>query len=331
MKFEKIIGHDDVVNDLRNMVENENINHAILFEGIGGIGKKYTAELFAKSILCEGDRVNCDSCRKCVQFSSNSNPDYLFITSDNGTIKKEQISELINFLAIRPFDSKYKVVIVEHFHTATIDAQNALLKTLEEGPVYGKIILLSENSRSILETVLSRVKLYRFNPIPKLTLINYLVENFDINENEAVFYADFSNGSIGKSIKIIEDEHFKITRKSILELFDRALKGQSDFVISNINIINEQENLDEILDIYLTWLRDLLVLKDTGKVKYLINRDMERLLFSETHLSKKTINNIKNNIVELKENLKYNISKDLALELFFIDVLEECECKKQSV
>lgn len=331
MKFEKIIGHDDVIKDLRYMVKNENINHAILFEGIGGIGKKHTAELFAKSILCEGDKVNCDSCRKCIQFSSKSNPDYMFITSDNGSIKKEQISELINFLSVRPFDSNYKVVLIEHFHTATIDAQNALLKTLEEGPIYGKIILLSENSRNILDTVLSRVKVYRFNPIPKLTLINYLMENFNINENEAVFYADFSSGSIGKAIKIIEDENFKTTRKSILELFDRALKGQSDFVISNIDTISEQDNVDEILDIYLTWLRDLLVLKDTGKAKYLINRDMERLLFSETHISKNTINKIKNNIVGLKENLKYNISKDLALELFFIDVLEECECKKQSV
>lgn len=331
MKFERIIGHDEIIQDLRFMVEKENVNHAILFEGIGGIGKKYTAKMFAKSILCEGDRINCDTCPKCIQFESNSNPDFMFVTSDNGSIKKEQINELIEFLSIRPFDSKYKVVLVEHFHKATIDAQNALLKTLEEGPTYGKIILLSENSKNILDTVLSRVKIYKFNSIQKLVLVNYLIENFQVDENEAVFYADYSNGSIGRSIRIIEDKEFRDNRKRILDIFDRALKGQSDYVISNLRFFDEIEELDEVLDIYLTWLRDLLVLKGTGRGKFLINRDMERLLTSETHLSNKTINNIKNKIIGLKEDLKYNVSKELALELFFIDVLEECECKKQSV
>lgn len=331
MKFERIIGHDDVVSDLKSMVEKQNINHAILFEGIGGIGKKYAAKVFAKSILCEGEDYNCDTCPKCIQFSSNSNPDFMFITSENGSIKKEQITDLINFLSIRPFDSKYKVVLIEHFHTATREAQNALLKTLEEGPSYGKIILLSENSKALLDTILSRVKIYRFNPIQKLKLIDYLVDEFKVDENEAVFYADFSHGSIGKAIKIIKDEEFRNTRRKILEIFDRALKGQTDYVISNLKFFNNLEELDDILDMYLIWLRDLLVLKNTKRGKYLINRDMERLLSSETHISDDIINKIKNKIIDLKEDLKYNVSQELALELFFIDVMEECECKKQSV
>lgn len=331
MKFERIIGHDEIVNDLRFMVENESINHAILFEGIGGIGKKFTAKSFAKSILCEGDRINCNSCSKCIQFETNTNPDFMFITLDNGMIKKEQIIELINFLSIRPFDSKYKVAIVEHFHKANVDAQNALLKTLEEGPSYGKIILLSENSKNLLETIISRVKIYRFNPISKLLIMGYLMDNYGISENEAIFYADYSNGSIGRAIKIIEDKNFREIRKKVLEIFDRALKGQSDYVISNLNYITALDDVDEVLEIYLTWLRDLKVLKSTQNSKYLINRDMERLINSETHLSNESIEKVKDLIINLKKVLNYNVSKDLALELFFIDILEECECKKQSV
>lgn len=328
MKFESIIGHDDIVENLKTMVEREEINHALLFEGIGGIGKKYTAKVFANSILCLGKSDN-----ECIpndfSYINDSNPDYLFLTSENNTLKKAQIEELIDFMSIRPFDSRYKVAIVEDFDKATKEAQNALLKTLEEAPSYGKMILLSENKKNILETVLSRVKLYTFTPIKKTKLIEYLIKNYDIEENEASFYADYSNGSLGKAIRIIKDEDFRQNRRQAVEIFDRALKSEGDYVLKNIGFFENIENIDTVLDMYLTWLRDLLIFKKTNKGRHLINRDLERIIRSETHLSDNQINNIKEKIIELKENLKYNVTEDLALELFFIDVMEECEWKKQ--
>lgn len=325
MKFQQIIGNEEISKNLIKMVESDNINHAILFDGISGIGKKYTAMIFAKSIFCIGEDKPCDVCPKCLQFDTNSNPDFLFIKSDGASIKKERIMELIEFFSIRPFDSKYKIAIVEDFDKATIEAQNAFLKTLEEGPNYAKMILLAENSKNILETVLSRVKKYKFTSIASYKIAEYLIENFNIQEEEALFIAKYSNGSIGKAIKLAENSDFKLVRRDYIEIFDRALKGEKDYVLSNIDIFSNVENLEEILDMYLTWLRDLVILKNIEENKYIFNVDLERKLLSESHLSLDTINFVKEEIIKLKKTLKYNVNKDLALEVFFISILEECE------
>lgn len=329
MRFESIIGHDEIVEDLKKMVDKDEINHALLFEGIGGIGKKYTAMIFANTIFCQIKDEDSKTCPVEMEYVHNSNPDFFFLTPKENVIKKENIQELIDFMSIRPFDSKYKIAIVEHFDRATKEAQNSFLKTLEEAPSYGKIILISENKKNILDTVLSRVKIYNFTPVDKLKLIEFLVENYDVSEEEASFYADYSNGSFGKAIRIIKDEDFRKNRREAIEIFDRALKSQSDYVIKNLDFYEKVENLDSVLDMYLTWLRDLLIYKKTERGKFLINRDYERILRSETHLTDEQINNVKGKVIELKENLKYNVIKGLALELFFIDVMEECEWKKQ--
>lgn len=329
MNFNKIIGHEEVVNNLKYMVENDIINHGIMFEGINGIGKKHVATIFAKSILCEINHGPCNECDKCIQFDNNTNPDFMIIKNEDKSIKKSEIVGLIEFLSIKPFNSKYKVAIIEDFHKATPEAQNSFLKTLEEGPSYGIVILLSENSKNILETVMSRVKLYKFSPISKYKIAEYLIENFDIDEEEAYFYGNYANGSIGRGIKLATDEEFRSSRDEYINIFDRALKGQSDYVFSNLEIFKDKENLEDILDLYLIWLRDLLLLIKTNKIKYIYNIDYEETLNSETHLSLENIERIKKLIINLKSNLKYSINKDLAVELFFINVLEECEWQKQ--
>ncbi len=329
MNFEKIIGNNDIIENLIFMVENDKINHALLFDGISGIGKKYAAKILAKSIFCNGENPPCNECSKCIQFEKGTNPDFILIEEENNVIKKESIVGVIDFLSIKPFDSKYKIAIIDGFDKATPEAQNAFLKTLEEGPSYGIIILLSQNSKNILDTVLSRVKIYNFSPIDKYRLVEYIIDRYNIKEEEANFYANFSNGSIGKTIKIINDDSFRKQRKEYIDIFDKALKGQNDYVLSNINLFKDVENLDDVLEMYLTWLRDLYILKKTGKGKYLYNIDYEEKLNSQSHLTFETIDRIKKLIINLKGNLKYNISKDFALDLFFIDILEECQWQKQ--
>ncbi len=329
MDFEKIIGHEDIIDNLRYMITNNKVANGILFEGTGGIGKKFTARTFAKSLLCQGEDSPCNECSSCLQFESSTNPDFLMVQETKSSIKKEEILDIIEFLSIKPFNSKYKVVIVEDFHKATPEAQNSLLKTLEEGPEYGVIILLSENNRNILETVLSRAKKYSFSPISIYKIVEYLMRNFNIDEKEAYFYANYSRGSIGRAIKFIEDEDFRTFRREYIGIFDMALKGRSDYVMENLKVFKNKDRLDEILDLYLIWIRDLLLFKKLGKGNYLYNIDYVDKLYSQTHLRTENLERIKNLLIDLKSNLKYNINKDLALDLFFINILEECKWQKQ--
>lgn len=328
MKFENIIGHNSIKEDILRNLEADNLNHAMLFSGIGGLGKKFLARTLAKSILCSGHEKPCNTCESCIQFDSNNNPDYLFITSEKGSIKKQQVVDFIDFLSIRPFNSKYKVAIIEHFEEATVEAQNSILKTLEEPPSYAKIILLSENDKKLLDTVLSRVKQYKFHPISKLTLIEYFINEYNMDDKEAGFYADFSNGSIGKALKYIENPEFRDIRTKALDIFDNALKGQRKYVIENLDFFEGLDDINSILDLYLTWLRDLLVIKTSKDTRFIYNTELISKLNSQKYLNIEIINRIKEMIIQLKDNLNRNISEEFSLELFFIEVMEECNWKE---
>ena len=323
MRFEDIISHENIIRDLNRGIKNDEISHAILFDGIGGIGKKYTAKQLAKSLLCS-NKKGCNYCPSCRQFDSGSNPDYLFVTKDGNSIKKEQIQEVIEFLSIKPFESKYKVVILEHFHTATVEAQNSMLKTLEEPSSYGKIILLSENSNNLLETIVSRTKVYKFYPIPKLILIRYLIDRFGISEDEASFYADYSGGSIGQAIKYLEDSNFKSERTQALKILDKAIKSQRSYVLNNLDYFNK-DNIEEVIDLYLIWARDLKIYKQSHNLKNLYNKEYINQISSQMYLTDEVIDYIINKILEVKKNINYNISPEFVMEMFFIDIMEECK------
>lgn len=320
--FEDIIGHDEITKDLNRMIKEDRLNHGLLFDGINGIGKKFTAQRLAKALLCE-NKTACGDCKACKLFDARSQPDYLFVQAEDLKIKKAKIKEIIDFLQIKPFDSTYKVVIVDDFDLATIEAQNTFLKTLEEPPIYAKIILLSENSDRLLDTVRSRLKIYKFFPIAKVYLVEYLMDTYNMPEDQASFLADYSGGSIGKAIKYIKDEDFKLERKLSIEIFDKAIKGHRKFVLDNISFFSK-ENIDEVINIYVTWLRDLLIYKETKSKLYLYNKDYANLISSQMFLSEDNIGSISDFLIKTKEDLSYNIAVEFVMEVFLINVMEEC-------
>ncbi len=322
-KIDRLIGNEKRVNEILNLDKNK-LPHAILFEGISGIGKKTVALNLSKSLFCHEENSPCEKCPKCLQFESNSLPDFKFISSQNGSLKKESIEKLIEFLSIKPYDNKYKVVVVEDFHLATIEAQNSLLKTLEEPPDYAKIILLSENNKKILETILSRTQVFTFRPIEDYKIAEYINRNYNIKMEEAKFIASFSNGSVGKAIKLSEDRDFLEKRKNIVDIFDSILKSESSKVFSKLDLLNIDDDLDFVLDMFLLWLRDLSIFKSSGDINLLFNRDYKENFNSETYLSYSTIEKIVDLTIKLKKDLNYNLNKDLALRVYLINVMEEC-------
>ena len=150
--FKSIIGHEQIIDHLSTALKNNKISHAYIINGDNGTGKHILAEAFAKALQCEtGDGDSCGMCHSCLQAESKNHPDIIEVTHEkSGSIGVDDVrSQINNDIIIKPYSSKYKIYIVDEAEKLTPQAQNALLKTIEEPPEYGVILLLT-NSMSAL-------------------------------------------------------------------------------------------------------------------------------------------------------------------------------------
>lgn len=260
--FEDIIGNNKIKRELTNLVELNRCPHSMLFIGTAGIGKRLIAREFAKMILCEEEDKYCGKCKSCLEFDSNNNPDFGEIEPDGNNIKIDQIRELQKRIVESPIISQRKVYIINDADTATKEAQNALLKTLEEPPAFANIILIGSNESNFLSTIKSRCMILRFEDIAKEQIEGYLKKEFQMLEIPKVIISAAS-GSIGKAIKLKDKQDlYEATDKVInqLEMLDLI-----DVLKSAEIIYKSQEDKFEILDYMMTALFE----KAKENIKYL--------------------------------------------------------------
>ena len=199
--FEHILGNEKIKNILQEAIQQEHTSHSYLFIGIEGIGKQMIAKEFAKILLCF-EKGNCNnSCKSCVEFISDNHPDFLLIEPEGNAIKIEQIRQLQKRIQEKPIISKKKVYIINDADKMTKEAQNCLLKTLEEPPEYAVIILVGSNENLFLPTIKSRCMILHFEKISNEEMKRYLKDNLGISQiNEEML--DMFQGSIGKAINL---------------------------------------------------------------------------------------------------------------------------------
>ena len=221
-------------------MQNNTISHSYMFIGIEGIGKKIIAKEFAKNILClkrneknakinNIDSKNC-TCKSCVEFKTNNNPDFSIIEPDGNSIKIEQIRELQKRIQEKPIISNSKVYIINNADMMTKEAQNCLLKTLEEPPEYAIIILIGSNENLFLTTIKSRCMILHFEQISNTNIKKYLQTELGISNLDDEML-DIFQGSIGKAIELKDkkEEYQKIItlidnleKKDIIDLYKLA-------------------------------------------------------------------------------------------------------------
>ena len=204
MGFEKLIGNEEIKQLLEQTIENEKILHSYLFIGQAGIGKSLFAKEFAKKILCvNANTKQCNSCKSCLEFDNNNNPDFYEIKPEEGTIKIEPIRLMQTKIMEKPIISQRKVYIIQDCDTMTKEAQNCLLKTLEEPPEYITIILTASNESILLNTIKSRCTKIYFKEIEKNILKSYLQNELGYTDLSDEML-DLFEGSIEKAIKMQE-------------------------------------------------------------------------------------------------------------------------------
>ena len=259
--FNNILGNEKNRNILEKSIKLNKISHSYIFWGIEGIGKKLIAKEFAKNILCLEHQENCQ-CKSCIEIDSNNNPDFQLIEPNEGKVKIEQIREMQRKVAEKPIISNKKVYIIEDSDMMTTEAQNCLLKTLEEPPEYITIILICTNEDNLLSTIKSRCTRMHFEPIDTREIKKYIEQNYseqEISEN----IINLSQGSIGKVIKLNENKNiYENIEKILLSMNNKDL---IDIIQMSEEIYNTKEEINSILD----YMNVILLKLSKQNIKYI--------------------------------------------------------------
>jgi len=284
MAFKDVLGHSKPIALLQRAIRNERVVNSYLFLGNEGIGKKAVALQFAKALNClareaEGGEA-CDHCISCKKIDHALHPDVLLIEPEGQTIKVEQVRQLQKELVYRPYEGKRRVCILTAADRMAPHIPNTLLKTLEEPPLHTVIILLANNSRFILPTILSRCQPIRFNPLPIPLVSQWLMEGKGFNQAESHLLASLSEGSPGKALEI-QEEIRQIPREALLKdwagLKSLSYERIGDWVES---LPSQRDHLLLILEVTKTLLRDLVMVKTLKKGANLIHLDLQHVMES---------------------------------------------------
>jgi len=296
--FEKIIGNEKNKFILEKAIELKKTSHSYLFWGTEGIGKRLFALEFSKKILCLEPQNNNCNCKSCVEFDTNNNPDFMLIESDEGKIKIDQIREMQRKVAEKPLNSNKKVYIINDSDKMTTEAQNCLLKTLEEPPEYITIILICSNEDNMLSTIKSRCTRIHFENLEIEKVKKYLEENYPEQQlsNNLI---KLSQGSIGKAIRLNKNISLYENIENILKSFQT--KDLIDILKMSEEIYKSKDEINSVLEYMntlalnlskndLRYINSIYIIEDTKKrLKANSNYDMciDNLLFNIWYLFQK--------------------------------------------
>ena len=288
MYFEKIRGQRFAKKYLSNSIKSNMISHAYMFEGPSGVGKNTMARELATTLLEMENLFN--------------SPDYIEITPDGNSIKIAQIRKLQSDILVKPYKS-YKIYVIDEAQKMTVEAQNALLKTLEEPPKYAIIILITNNKESLLDTIKSRCEIIKFTPIPLVEVADYLTQT-GVDKNRASLLANFSRGSMQKAIELSESEDFHIMRDEVQKYVETFLTGSMlDIMDIQSSIEKYKDNITNVLDLLVNYFRDIMMVKENVDSSMIINLD--RLVFIKNMSTKITYSQL-SKIIDIIEETKIN-------------------------
>ena len=198
--FEDVKGQDHIVTTLKNQIKANRIGHAYLFCGTRGTGKTTVAKILAKAVNCENqqDGSPCGECPSCRTIASGASMNVIEIdaASNNGVDNIRDIRENVQY---PPTEGRYKVFIIDEVHMLSAGAFNALLKTLEEPPEYGVIILMTSSLEALLPTIQSRCVLLNMRPVRDELVQKYLMEQLQVPDYRAKLCTAFARGNIGQA------------------------------------------------------------------------------------------------------------------------------------
>lgn len=324
--FNTIVGHEQIIEHLQNAIKLNKVSHAYIFNGEKGMGKKLLANTFAKTLQCTTESINpCGTCTSCLQMDSGNHPDIIYVTHEKASIGVDDIRTQINQdIGIKPYSSKYKIYIVDGSDLMTEQAQNALLKTIEEPPPYGIIILLTENVGKFLPTIFSRCITLNLKPISGDAIKKQLIQEYNIPENEAEISGAFCQGNMGRAIRYASSDEFLKVKGEVLHLLKYIDDMEIYEVIDAMKSMSEDKlEINDYIDLMILWYRDVLMFKVTKNPNLLLHKDEFKYISKQANTRDyEGIENIINAMDKAKTRLKANVNFEIAIELMLLTLKE---------
>ena len=345
--FKDIVGHEQIIEHLQNAITMDKVSHAYILNGPDKSGKMMIAEAFAQTLQCEAvnkkleelagetgsERIEnkftaepCMECHSCKQAAGKNQPDIIYVSHEKpNTISVDDIrTQLNNDIVIKPYSSKHKIYIVDEAEKMNQQAQNALLKTIEEPPAYAVILLLTINAESFLPTILSRCVTLNLKAVPDEKIKKFLMAHYQIPDYQADVCAAFSQGNVGKAIQLASSEEFGELKASVLQLMKRLEDIDLYEMTAAVKQIAEYKlTVNDYFDLMMIWFRDVLYMKATNDVNGLIFKD--EVYDIKKQAAKRSYQGIETIIRALetaKVRISANVNFDLVIELLLLTIKE---------
>jgi DNA polymerase-3 subunit delta' len=300
MAYGHLTGHEMVKNYLKKALGKGVFSHAYFFEGQLGVGKLEMAKEFAKAVNCqEGSGEACDECLSCRKANLGNHPDIIMVGPDGRSIKNEQVKAIQTEMHLKPYESRRKVFIIDSADTMTPQAQNSLLKVLEEPPSSCLIILVSANAAGLLPTVKSRCQRL----------------HFDGNESGILPSADVEGLTIGKID--VRDEGFRFAGD--------CLAGDIKSMLERSEALSKLDHLEclKSIEMILTCFRDLSVYKETNNEKFVVNHDkINDIMNLECKADGKAFYRIAEALMDAIEKMNKNVNQQMAVDHLILKIQE---------
>ncbi len=336
MSFDQIEGQEGAITILRNAMRSGRLAHAYLFFGPEGVGKRLTALTLAKAMNCQSppaEGESCEKCASCNKINSSNHADVILMEPQGEVIKIDQIRELQRRLHYRPLEGGKRVCILESADGLNDAAANALLKTLEEPPDETHLFLLTSRPHQLLPTILSRCQWVKFKPLSIGNIVQILQKAHSWPEERAYFLAALAGGSASKALVLGNRVDFK-KRLDWLRIFSNISGKTTEAVLAvGEEVAKEEEDIDDLLELWKLWVRDLVVSKAQGEGPdgsglKLINHDLLREAAEEAKkYSFDHLDALFSKISDTQKSIAQKVNRQLAMETLMLEMKKISEEK----
>lgn len=321
--FSEIVGHEQIKEHMQAAIRDKKPFHAYLFQGEEGVGKEALARTFAAGLQCQSESADkpCKECVSCRQMESGNQPDVIWVTREKASLGVDEIREqLCNTMDIKPFSSPYKIYLVPEAEKMTEAAQNALLKTIEEPPEYGIVILMTSNISALLPTIQSRCLTMEFRPLSTAVVESYIKEHCQVPDYQARASAAFAQGNLGKAMRYAKSEDFIERKDHIISLLRHVEQMDLSEMLAVIKDLGtRKDEVRDYIDLMVLWYRDVLLFKATKDINQLLFQDEASYISREaSHRSYEKIEEILQAFEKAKVRLRANVNFDITMELMLL-------------